>query len=283
MRPSRVIARLLALFPTFCACQGESTRTLPLWPQGAPGSEQRRAEAEQTGPWWVKNVHFPTLTAVLPKRANGTAVVILPGGGHERLVFGPEGLDPARLLARHGVAAFVLKYRLSAEPGSTYRTDVEAAADAARAIRLVRARAKEFGIEPDRIGIWGWSAGAEVAHFVCFGPAAGDPSAPDPIDRLSARPSFSIGVYPGALGIPPVLPPDSPPAFLVAAFDDAEARHTVLDLAGRYEAIKVPAEVHLFASGGHGFNLGQRSRLASVSRWPDRLVDWLEDRRLLHR
>jgi acetyl esterase/lipase len=283
MGPSRVVAKLLTIFPTLYACQSEGTRTLPLWPQGAPGSEHRRAEAEETGPWWVKNVHSPTLTAVLPRRSQGTAVVILPGGGHERLVFGPEGLEPARFLARHGVAAFVLKYRLSGEPNSTYRTDVESAADAARAIRLLRARAKELDIEPDRIGIWGWSAGAEVAHFVSFGAATGDPSAADPIDRLSARPNFSIEIYPGAVGLPATLPPDSPPAFLVAAFDDPPARHAVLELARRYEAIEVPAEVHLLASGGHGFNLGRRSSLASVSSWPDRLVDWLGDRRLLRR
>lgn len=281
------LARLLTFFPTVCACQVESPRTLPLplWPQGAPGSEARRAEAEEVGPWWVKNVHFPTLTAVLPApgRANGTAVVILPGGGHERLVFGPEGLEPARLLAERGVSAFVLKYRLAEEPGSSYRLEVESAADAARAVRLLRARAGELGLAPQRIGLWGWSAGAEVAQLVAFRQTKGAPEAVDPIERQSARPDFLIGVYPGARGVPAQLPPESPPAFLVAAFDDAEARQTVLGLATRYETIGVPAEVHLFASGGHGFNLGRRAGQPGVRHWPDRLVEWLDERGLLRR
>jgi acetyl esterase/lipase len=278
-------ARLLALVPTVFACQSkeEGTRVLPLWPEGAPGSERRRAEPEELGKWWVKNVHAPALTAVLPPAgmANGTGIVILPGGGHERLVFGPEGLAPARLLARRGFAAFVLKYRLAAEVGSSYRVEVEAAADAARAIRLVRSMAKELGVRGDRLGVWGWSAGAEVAHFVSFGPGAGNAEATDPVERMSARPDFSIEVYPGPRGLPPSLPPDCPPAFLVAAFDDPDARDVVLRLAQLYQAAGVPAEVHLYAGGGHGFNLGERSALASVRSWPDRLFDWLDDPRHL--
>ena len=284
MRHSR-IARLLALFPTVFACQREegAIRVLPLWPEGAPGSQGRRAEPEEVGKWWVKNVHFPTLTMVSPSpgQANGTGVIILPGGGHERLVFGPEGLEPARLLARRGFTAFVLKYRLAAESGSNYRVEVESAADAARAVRLVRLMAKELGVRVDRVGVWGWSAGAEVAHFVSFGPSSGDAKSSDPVERMSARPDFHIDIYPGPRGLPQTLPPNSPPAFLVAAFDDPDARDAVLCLAELYRAAGVPAELHLYAGGGHGFNLGRRSERASIRNWPERLFEWLDDPRHL--
>jgi acetyl esterase/lipase len=116
---------------------------IPLWSEGAPGSEARRHEPEEARDWWVKNVHDPSVTVFVPPpgRSNGTAVVIAPGGGHRELVFNAEGVEPARYLAALGVTAFALKYRLAHEEGSTYDLDRDAGADIRRAMRLVRSRA----------------------------------------------------------------------------------------------------------------------------------------------
>jgi len=176
-----------------------TTQIISLWPEGAPGAEARRNEAERARDWWVKNVHSPSLTAFFPAReaANGAAVIIAPGGGHRELVFEAEGIEPARFLARLGVTAFALKYRLAREPGSTYDIERDAGADMRRAVRLVRSRAAEWAIDAARVGAMGWSAGGELAAMVAFRPVLGDPRASDPIERASARPDFLILVYPG--------------------------------------------------------------------------------------
>jgi acetyl esterase/lipase len=246
--------------------------TLPLWPDGAPGSEARRDEPEEAAEWWVKNVHAPSLTVFAPPagRASGTAVVIAPGGGHRALVFNAEGVEPARYLAALGVTAFALKYRLSQEDGSTYSLEKDTGADIRRAMRLVRARASEWALDPDRIGVMGWSAGAELAAMVAYGPAAGDKAADDPVDRASARPNFQIVVYPGEYGIPETVPLDAPPAFFVAANDDTVPAAAITALLAKYRRAGIPVEVHLFAEGGHAFNMGTRSKLVSIRGWPQR-------------
>jgi acetyl esterase/lipase len=122
----------------------------------------------------------------------------------------------------------------------------------------------------------GFSAGGEVVSMVAFGARAADPRAADPIDRVSARPEFLIYVYPGPLGVPAQVPADAPPAFLLVAADDGLVTVTA-DLLQKYEAAKVSAEAHVLARGGHGFNMGDRSKLVSVKTWPQRLADWLAD------
>ena len=134
-------------------------------------------------------------------KANGTAVIVAAGGGHRELVFNPEGVEPAQYLASLGITAFALKYRLFREPGLEYTLD-NTAEDIRRAMRTVRARAAEWNLDPDRIGVMGWSAGGEVAALVAYPPGAGDANATDPIERVSARPDFQILIYPGPLGIP---------------------------------------------------------------------------------
>ena len=192
-----------------------------MWEKGAPGFESRRAEPEQHQDWWYKNIHNPSLTVFLPPagKANGTAVIVAAGGGHRELVFNPEGVEPAQYLASLGVTAFALKYRLFREPGSKYTID-NTAEDIRRAMRTVRARAAEWNIDPERIGVMGWSAGGEVAALVAYPPVAGNPKAQDPIERVSARPDFQILIYPGPLGIPAKVPRDAPPLFLLGAADD---------------------------------------------------------------
>jgi acetyl esterase/lipase len=260
-------------------------RVFPLWQQGAPGSEARRDEAEKAKDWWVKNVHHPSLTAFLPPpaAANGTAIVIAPGGGLRELVFDAEGVAPAKYLANLGVAAFALKYRLPREQGSSYDLERHTGADVRRAMRLVRSHAREWGLDPDRIGIMGWSAGAEVSAMVAYRPSPGDAESADPIERFAAKPDFQILVYPGSYGIPEVVPADAPPTFVLAASDDDGAAEVLGDLIQKYRRARVPIEAHLFAGGGHGFNMGDRSALVSIRTWPQRMADWLKDRGLLTR
>jgi acetyl esterase/lipase len=265
------LACLVALAPQATAEQ------IPLWPNGAPGFESRRNEPEQAKDWWVRNIHNPSITAFLPPReiATGAAVVICPGGGLTNLVFNAEGADAARYLNSIGVAAFALKYRLPREPGSPYNVEIHPKQDGQRAIRLIRSRAKEWNVDPGRVGMLGFSAGGEVVAMTAYGEKE-NPAAPDPIDRLSARPNFVMYVYPGPLGMPVQVPSDAPPAFMAVANDDYLAP-VILDLMQKYRAAKVPFEAHIFQQGKHAFNMGNRSELKSIKGWPSRMAEWLSD------
>jgi len=256
---------------------------IPLWPNGAPGFENRRNEPEQAKDYWVKNIHNPSLTIYLPpkEKATGAAVVIFPGGGHRLLVFNAEGRDPARFLNSIGVAAFILKYRLFREDSNLYSLEKEVRQDAYRAVRLVRSRAAEWNIDPSRVGVMGFSAGGEVAALVAYTPGNGNPQAPDPIDRLNGRPDFQLLVYPGPLGVPSAVPKDTPPTFLIAANDDECCSAPVVSLLERFRMAKVPVEAHILSAGGHGFNMGYRSNLKAVRAFPQLMASWLADMRLL--
>lgn len=256
-----------------------SQQVVPLWDKGAPGFEARRDEPEQHKDWWYKNIHNPSLTVFLPPpgKANGTAVIVAAGGGHRELVFNPEGVEPAQYLASLGITAFALKYRLFREPGSKYTLD-NTAEDIRRAMRTVRARAGEWQIDPERIGVMGWSAGGEVAALVAYPPGDGQASSKDPIERVSARPNFQILIYPGPLGIPEKVPANAPPLFLLGAADDEYVAGVLFDLTNKYRAAGASLETHIYAQGKHAFNMGQRSEYVSIRHWRDRLAEWLEDR-----
>ncbi len=281
--PTLVLLSTLVSIPVHAA---DGSFEVPLWPNGAPGFEARRNEPTTAQDYWVANVHNPSLTVFLPpkEKATGAAVVVCPGGGHRLLVFHAEGEETGRFFASMGVAAFVLKYRLAREPGSPYTLEGHARLDGRRAMRLVRSRAAEWGLDPTRIGMMGFSAGGEIVSMVAFGETAGDPQATDPIDRASARPDFAIFVYPGPLGIPGALPANPPPAFLLVADDDETgAAGVVATLVSRYREAHASAETHVFARGRHAFNMGDRSPLASIKAWPQRLADWMADSGFLSR
>ena len=250
-----------------------------LWEQGAPDSVDRKDEPEQAKDYWVKNVHDPSVTVFRPPadQANGTAVVIFPGGGHRMLVYTAEGYDPAEYFVGQGVTAFVVKYRLAREEGSPYKLDVHPRADGRRAMRWVRAHATDYKIDPNKIGIVGFSAGGEVASEVAYNSYEGTPDAADPIDRVSCQPNFQVLIYPGHLGVPDAIPATAPSTFMLVANDDQGASKVVVDLLSKFRDAKVPVEMHLYAKGGHGFNMGQRSKLRSISTWKDRLTDWMID------
>lgn len=256
---------------------------IPLWKNGAPGFENLRNEPEQAKDYWVKNINNPSITVYLPvkEKANGTAVIICPGGGHRELVFNAEGVEPAIFLNSIGVTAIVLKYRLSREPNSPYSINIHPGQDAYRAVRLVRSMASQWNIDTGRVGMLGFSAGGEVVAMVAYADGKGDPNAPDLIDRFNGKPNFQMLIYPGPLGIPDSIPADAPPAFLLAANDDACCSVSVVSLLEKYRAAKVPVEAHIFAQGNHAFNMGNRSKLNSIKTWPQRMADWLADNNFL--
>jgi acetyl esterase/lipase len=276
----RTTAAFLALLLALSNASAATAQTIvPLWKEGAPGFEARRQEPEQHKDWWYKNIHNPSLTVFLPPagKANGTAVIVAPGGGHRELVFDAEGVEPAQYLASLGVTAFALKYRLFRESGSPYQPK-HMAEDIRRAMRTVRARAAEWKLDPRRIGVMGWSAGGEVAAMVAYPPVGGDAGSTDPIERVSARPDFQILIYPGPLGIPDRIPADAPPLFVLGAADDEYVAGVMFDIARKYRDARASVEAHIYAQGKHAFNMGQRSEFVSIRRWPQRLAEWLEDR-----
>ena len=282
MKTTTLSTRLLALCVTcsltWNSIASDGGEVIPLWKDGAPGFEDRMDEPEVEERGSVTNVHYPTLTAFRPPadKANGVAIVVAPGGGLRKLGMKGGGYDPAKFLASHGYTTFVLKYRLSRQPGVPYKFEEHVLQDGQRAIRMVRHRAEEFGIDPAKVGMLGFSAGGEVVSITCYKPGEGDPEAEDPVDRLHAKPDFQMLVYPGPVGIPSKLPDDTPPAFLLIAADD---NHTsvLLNLMHRFREIGVDYETHIYARGGHGFGMGTRSQRLSIQKWPERMLDWLHD------
>jgi acetyl esterase/lipase len=277
--------------PSTPAQEKSHPASVPLWSNGAPGFETRRNEPERVD--WrqepdivfpvVCNIHQPSVTPYLPAKntATGCAVIIAPGGGHMFLTTDREGYDFAEILARRGIVAFVLKYRLARDQAgkSPYKID-DAASDALRAVRLIRARAAEWNIRPDRVGIAGFSAGGEVALLAAARHDAGKSDAADVVDRQSSRPDFFAPIYPGGLQRTDLnfSKDATPPVFLACAFDDRMPEQlatlfTTLRRAG------VNAELHIYNSGGHGF--GVRERPVAISSWHVRFVEWLGDRGFL--
>ena len=239
---------------------------IPLWAGGAPGSEARKGEAEKAdigpGKCNVTNVHNPSITPYLPTadKATGTAVIIAPGGGHRVLCLGHEGNALGEWFAEHGVAAFVLKYRLAREPESTYTVDDHAMADTRRAIRMVRSRAAQWKINPERIGILGFSAGGELAALAAMKSDSGQPDAADAIERASSRPDYQVLIYPGSsnrftveAGMPPVF-------IALGAKDRPDISVGMAELYLKYKKADVPAELHIYSNADHGFGYRRRAQ-----------------------
>ena len=264
-------------------------KTVLLWPNGAPGAQGD------------EDMDKPSLTIYLPKGENATktGVVVAPGGGYQHLAMEKEGEQYALWLNARGVAAFVLKYRLG--PKYHYPVELE---DAQRAIRMVRANAAEYGVDPDRIGMWGSSAGGHLTATAGTKYDAGNPQATDPVDRVSSRPEFLILAYPvitfeapyahtgsrkyllgddpdpalvASLSAETQVTGDTPPTFLFATTDDRTV--PVMNSVMFYEALVkagVPVEMHLFQHGAHGAGLAATNPQLSV--WPDLLIKWMRER-----
>ena len=259
---------------------------IPLWANGAPGSEGKTAKEVDEPPnkdhgyLKVTSVHNPSITVFLPPRetATGAAIVIAPGGGHQFLNFDQEGTYVAQYLNTIGVAGMVLKYRLAREPGSTYKVE-DALADAQRAIRLIRSRAEEWHVNPARVGMMGFSAGGEVAALAATRYGAGKPGSADPIDRLSSRPDFDALIYPGIRAENYTIPKDMPVTFMLCADNDRGPSTALASLYPMLKAAGIKTEVHIYASGGHGFGVNPNTRSPSpvATTWQMRLGDWLKD------
>jgi acetyl esterase/lipase len=270
MRPLILLATLLS--PLAAA------DSFPLWPNGAPGSEARATEPETLEGTNVCNVHNPSLTPYLPDpaQATGTAIIICPGGGHKKLCLGHEGGALAEWFQARGIAAFVLKYRLAREPNSPYTIQDHAMADTRRALRIVRTRASEWQIKPDRIGIMGFSAGGELTAFAAMQSDAGQPNATDPIDQASSRPDFQALIYPGTSDLFSAEK-GMPPVFIACGYSDRpDIAEGMAKLYLKYKAAGVKAELHIYSEAGHGFGY-RPDKTGAAAKWPERFTEWLTD------
>lgn len=259
---------------------------IALWPKGAPGSESRVQEAEKKdegpGKCNVSNVHNPSITPYLPAadKATGAAIIIAPGGGHRVLCLGHEGGALAEWFAEHGIAAFVLKYRLAREEGSKYSVDEHAMADTRRAIRMIRSHADQWHIKTDRIGILGFSAGGELAALAAMNSDNGNAQATDPIEQVGSRPDFQVLIYPGSSNRFTVTA-GMPPAFIALGENDRpDISVGMAQLYLKYKEAQVPCELHIYSGVGHGFGYRPGAN-ANVNNWPERLMEWLQTRKLL--
>ena len=266
---------------------------LDIWPKLAPGATTRQvgeklpAKPDETPPITrVVNVTQPTMTVHIAAEPNETAVVILPGGGFGKVVPDLEGTEAATWLNRHGVSAFVLSYRTTADSKSPGW--VKPLQDAQRALALVRSRADQWGIRKNRIGLVGFSAGGQVAARLLNDGGQHSYDRLDEIDDVSHRPDFAILVYPWNMydaktdglieGI--AVPENCPPTYLVHTDDD---RSSSLGAVLYYAGLKkqgIPAELHVYGNGGHGYGLRTVTG-SQISSWPDHAAHWLGTRGLL--
>jgi acetyl esterase/lipase len=283
---------LLLLLPAvaFVPAPGRSAdNVIKLWPAKAPGEttplDPERADRDPNKPdviTRVTNVSEPSLTVFPASQDKGTGVgiVIAPGGAYRFLSWAHEGEEIARYFNSVGVTAFVLKYRVptrASDPANSL-----ALMDGQRAMSLVRAQAKEWGLNPAKIGFLGFSAGGNLAAKVqnTEQPRAYDVS--DDIDKVSSLPDFGVLIYPGGildakdpsrLGDAYKVTPKTPPTFMAVAGDDTHCAECCLRYALALREAKVKNELHVYASGGHGF--GMRPSAGPVSTWPQRCTEWL--------
>ncbi len=228
------------------------------------------------------NVSTPTLTVYRPdqRKSNGTSVVICPGGGHYILAWDLEGTEVAEWLNDLGITAFILKYRVPSREREGRRW-ISAVQDAQRAVSLVRDKSEHFNIDPDRIGILGFSAGGETAALTAFLDQR-QYERRDAADRVSHLPNFNILIYPAGLvneektGLPDLIKiqESSPATFMAHAFDDRVPVEGCLFLMHALKAKGVASELHIYAQGGHGYGLRKTS--SPVTIWNDRCADWMQ-------
>lgn len=276
---------------------------IPLYENGAPGLKAGVSVEEiNTTPndmVRLRNVTKPTLTVFVPEnKSSDVSVIICPGGGYYILAFEHEGYATAEWFAKHGVTAFVLKNRLPQEELFENST-IRPLQDAQQALRLVKKNAERYNIDPDKVGIMGFSAGGHLAatastHF--------DEQVGEITDTtISVRPAFSVLIYPvisfsdrfghtgsrnNLIGTEPSVADieeysnelhvtkDTPPTFLIHAFDDFVSIENSLSYVKALKKVSVPAELHLYDRGGHGFGFTKKDR-GPVETWPDRLLDWM--------
>jgi acetyl esterase/lipase len=271
---------IIGLFAVTTRSFSAEPEEILLWPQGAPGSEGKPEKeiiiTAKNGERSIYGVHRPSITPFLPskEKATGAAVLVIPGGGHRVLAWDHEGPNLAKWLSERGVAAFVLKYRLARETNSTYKLEVHPLADTRKAMETIRARASEWGIDPKKVGVAGFSAGGELAAMAAgnfdFGGAQVESASEE------SKPNFQALIYPGkSKQIVPTK--DSPPAFLACAYDDRpDISEGLAELYLRFKKVGVKTELHIYATGGHGFGV-RETNTKPAGAWTDRFLDWMKD------
>jgi endo-1,4-beta-xylanase len=261
---------------------------IPLWPNNTPGSEGKTApetvRLTPQGEHIVSQVNRPSIIPYLPlgKGKTHTAIIVVPGGGHRELWMDHEGYRVGQWLSGRDIAAFVLKYRLAKEDGSTYTVEGTELSDLRRAIRLVRSRAAEWHIAPDRIGVIGFSAGGELAALA--GTRRDDAllNASDVVDRERGAPDFMALIYPA---IPQGIAVNkaTPPTFLLCGEDDGPAiSQGVAELYLAYKQAGASAELHILSGAGHGFGI-RADNPPGIANWTQLFYLWLDTRGLLKR
>lgn len=293
------ISWIIALLVLSVSAVARASGLVPIWPEGVPDAESD-GEPDRYVSERYTHVQIPTIEVFLPEQAEAPwpGVLICPGGGYKVVTYVKEGTHAAEWFAARGIAAFVLKYRLPRGDGAFW-----ALREAQRAIRMIRQRAEQWHVDPNRVGVMGFSAGGHLASSA--GTHFDDP--PDPagtsFEAMSARPDFLILIYPvitmeaelthagsrrNLLGQAPAeaqvaawsneqhVTDRTPPTFLIHGSDDAAV--PVENSVRFYRALVaagVPAELHLYEHAPHGFGMGDLSALGPVSRWPDQLAAWL--------
>ena len=271
----------------------EPAKVISLWPGPAPGETGQIGEEHDTtkpsdgliqGQRVIRlgNVSNPTLSIYRPPAAlhTGAAVLVCPGGGYYILAMDLEGTEVCDWLNSIGVTGVLLKYRVPTRPGQE-KTALAALQDAERSMSLLRSHAKDWGIDPKRIGVLGFSAGGHLAAALSNSNGHSYPNT-DAADQTSCRPDFSILIYPAYLTAKVQIdkPPqesnvtsNTPPAFLVMAADDPVHVENVLYYSLALHKANVPFELHVYPTGGHGYGL--RPSEALVTTWPQRAADWM--------
>ena len=270
--------------------------TLPLWPNGVPGATKPAGEAPPevdtttakdnliAGKPLIRlgNVSTPTITVYKPAKANGAvpAVVVFPGGGYKILAIDLEGTEVCDWLNEAGLACVLLKYRVP--DSGPYPKSPAALQDAQRAVGLAREHAGEWGIDPKRVGVLGFSAGGHLAAAISTHFEKRLYERVDGADDLSCRPDFAVVIYPGYLALqeqnmatnPDIKPTsDTPPTFILQAEDDPVHVENATNYFLQLKQVKVPAELHIYSEGGHGYGLRRTSQ--PVTAWPLLVQKWL--------
>ncbi len=290
--PHATIAFAVLLFglPSAPLRADDAPTTIDVWPATAPGETGQVGDETRVtdgGITRVSNVTKPTLTFFRPEKDKdtGAAVIINPGGGYSILAWDLEGEEVAKWLNSIGVTGILHKYRVPARPNQPrYKAPLQ---DAQRAVSLVRSKAGELSLDPKRIGMLGFSAGGNLTAVAStnWQQRAYEPI--DDVDKVDCRPDFAVLVYPAWLAredrpeLVDEVPVDqtTPPMFLAHAGDDPIKVDASVVMYQALQRAKVPAELHVYATGGHGFGL--RPSAHPCSHWPERCGEWMKNQKLL--
>jgi acetyl esterase/lipase len=289
----RLVLALLLLQPGWLLA-ADKPLEVALWPGLAPGEKAGAIPEEAFQPdkagekpplKRLANVSKPTITITKPKKEadTGAAVVIAPGGGYNILAWEHEGTQVAEWLNSVGVTAVLLKYRVPRRPDQPKdQPPIGALQDAQRAVGLVRSKAKEWGIDSQRIGFLGFSAGGHLTAWVSTNFAKRAYDAVDDADKLSCKPDFAVLIYPGGMvdkdkKLKPeiTVTKDTPPSFLAVSYNDEGPFASSIAYVQALKDNKVGAELHVFSSGGHGY--GMKPSDKPYATWPKRCADWMQE------